>query len=57
MPDEVRAQVERSDGDFIAKVPYITVGYLSHLRHLYGITVDLTDFQISNMAALIATAL
>ena len=45
------------DADYIAKVNYLPIGFLSHLKGLYGIKSNLVDFQIANVAGLISTAM
>jgi hypothetical protein len=57
LPQRLRQRIERTDSEYIAKVPYVAVSFLSHLKEIYGISVNLVDFQLASMAALIATAL
>ena len=54
---DIRRRVERADADFVSRVHYFSLGLLSHTQHLYGIRVQLQDFQLANGAGLIATAL
>ena len=56
IPTEVRLRVERRDLDFLTKVPYMALGSFSHITPIYGIRVRLLDFQLANIAGLIATA-
>ena len=52
----VRQRIERQDLSHVCPVTYFTLGFLSHLQRIYGIRVHLQDFQLANVAGLIATA-
>ena len=52
----MRRRVESNDAKFLTRVPYFALGILSHVTKLYRIRVHLQDFELSNIAGLIATA-
>ena len=52
----LRSRVERHDLDFVTRMTYFPCGFLSHLKGLYKINVNMQDFELANIAGLIATA-
>ena len=56
LPVALRKRIELQDRAYISRVPYYPIGLLRHVKQLCGIKVELQDFQLANIAGLIATA-
>ncbi len=56
IPQALRKRIEDNDLKYLSKVPYFASGAVSHLTKLYGLRVQLQDFELANIAGLIATA-
>ncbi len=56
IPLTLRKRIEDCDSRFLSGVQYFPLGVVSHLTRFYGLRVRLQDFELANVAGLIATA-
>ena len=56
VPEIVRRRIENRDLNFMSRVPYFALGTMSQVVKEYSIRSGLSDFQLANVAGLIATA-
>jgi len=55
MPPSVLSVVNRQVLRFLTPVPYVRLNLLAHVKAVYGITAELRDFRLANVASLLAT--
>ena len=55
MPVGIKHAVEVAVLNFVTPVKWAKLGLFSHVRGMYGITVELCDLRLSNVASLLAT--